>query len=38
MAKVGKRLRALRAGIQREAFYGVDDAVKMVRERRSRSP
>ena len=33
MAKVGKRLRALRAGIQREAFYGVDDAVKMVRER-----
>jgi large subunit ribosomal protein L1 len=33
MAKVGKRLRTLRAGIEREAFYGVDDAVKMVRER-----
>ena len=33
MAKVGKRTRALRAGIRREAFYGVDDAVKMVRER-----
>jgi large subunit ribosomal protein L1 len=33
MAKVGKRMRALRAGIRREAFYGVDDAVKVVRER-----
>jgi large subunit ribosomal protein L1 len=33
MAKVGKRMRVLRAGIRREAFYGVDDAVKMVRER-----
>jgi large subunit ribosomal protein L1 len=33
MVKVGKRMRALRAGIRREEFYGVDDAVKMVRER-----
>jgi large subunit ribosomal protein L1 len=33
MAKVGKRLKALREGIKREQFYGLDQAVKLVRER-----
>jgi large subunit ribosomal protein L1 len=33
MAKLGKRMRALRSGISREQFYGVDQAVKLVRER-----
>jgi large subunit ribosomal protein L1 len=33
MAKLGKRMRTLRAGINREQFYGVDQAVKLVRER-----
>jgi large subunit ribosomal protein L1 len=33
MAKIGKRMQALRAGIRREEFYGVDDAVQLVRER-----
>jgi large subunit ribosomal protein L1 len=33
MAKIGKRLQALRAGIRREEFYGVDQAVELVRER-----
>jgi large subunit ribosomal protein L1 len=33
MAKLGKRMRALRSGINREQFYGVDQAVKLVRER-----
>jgi large subunit ribosomal protein L1 len=33
MAKLGKRTRTLRAGINREQFYGVDQAVKLVRER-----
>jgi large subunit ribosomal protein L1 len=33
MAKLGKRMRALRSGISREQFYGVDQAVKLVRDR-----
>src|SRR5215813_5390439 len=33
MARIGKRLKAIRAGVNREAFVGVDEAVKMVRER-----
>jgi large subunit ribosomal protein L1 len=33
MAKVGKRMKTLRAGIKREQFYGVDQAVKLVRDR-----
>jgi large subunit ribosomal protein L1 len=33
MTKLGKRMRALRSGISREQFYGVDQAVKLVRER-----
>jgi large subunit ribosomal protein L1 len=32
MAKVGKRMKTLREGIKREEFYGVDQAVKLVRE------
>jgi large subunit ribosomal protein L1 len=33
MAKVVKRMKTLREGIKREEFYGVDQAVKLVRER-----
>jgi large subunit ribosomal protein L1 len=33
MAKVGKRLKAIRAGVDREQFYAVADAVKVVKER-----
>jgi large subunit ribosomal protein L1 len=33
MAKIGKRMTALRAGVRREEFYGVKDAVKLIRER-----
>jgi large subunit ribosomal protein L1 len=33
MAKIGKRLKAAREGIDREKFYPVDEAVKAVKER-----
>jgi large subunit ribosomal protein L1 len=33
MAKIGKRMKALRAGIRREEFYGINQAVQVVRER-----
>jgi large subunit ribosomal protein L1 len=33
MGKIGKRMQTLRAGIRREEFYGVDNAVQLVRER-----
>ena len=34
MAK-GKRIRNAYDGIDRDAFYGIDDAVKMIKERAS---
>jgi large subunit ribosomal protein L1 len=33
MAKVGKRLKAAREGVDREKFYPIDEAVKTVKER-----
>jgi large subunit ribosomal protein L1 len=33
MAKVGKRLKAAREGVNREKFYAVDEAVKVVKSR-----
>src|SRR6476660_6513730 len=33
MAKVGKRLKAAREGVNREKFYSVDEAVKVVKSR-----
>jgi large subunit ribosomal protein L1 len=33
MAKIGKRLKAARAGVNREKFYPVDEAVKVVKAR-----
>jgi len=33
MSKVGKRLKAIREGVDREKFYGIDEAVKVVKER-----
>jgi large subunit ribosomal protein L1 len=33
MAKAGKRLKAMREGVNREQFYRVDEAVKVVKER-----
>jgi large subunit ribosomal protein L1 len=33
MAKIGKRLKAVREGIDREKFYPIDEAVKAVKER-----
>jgi large subunit ribosomal protein L1 len=33
MAKIGKRLKAAREGLDRERFYPVDQAVKVVKER-----
>jgi len=33
MAKIGKRLKAARAGVNREKFYPVDEAVKLVKSR-----
>ena len=33
MTKVGKRLKGIRDGVDREKFYGIDDAVKVVKER-----
>jgi large subunit ribosomal protein L1 len=33
MATLGKRLKAARQGIDRMKLYGVDEAVKLVKER-----
>ena len=33
MAKIGKRLKGARQGIDREKFYAVDEAIKLVKER-----
>jgi len=33
MAKIGKRLKAAREGVNREKFYAVDEAVKLVKSR-----
>ena len=37
MAKKGKRLSGAYEGIDRDAFYGLDDAVKMLKENARRS-
>jgi large subunit ribosomal protein L1 len=33
MAKLGKRLKSARQGVDREKFYAVDDAIKLVKDR-----
>jgi len=33
MAKIGKRLKGARQGVDREKFYAVDEAIKLVKER-----
>ena len=33
MAKTGKRLKAAREGLDREKFYPIDEAVKVVKSR-----
>src|SRR5262249_56283948 len=33
MAKIGKRLKAARQGVDREQFYAIDEAIKLVKAR-----